>query len=710
MRPTTFAAAGLLVALATASSTPAAPAQDNSARDANDRQEAPRRWIVTFNQRDFDLDALQGAYARRADAAEIDRIVAGLRTAVHADQADFVAHCAARGVVVTHQWWLVNACAVVADPAQLDEIRRHPRVADVQADRVAKPGEMILRSTDTNNHGTDAVQAQGVLGDGVTVAVVDSGLDMDTAGRGRPHRSFFVDGDPSNPSGGGIGGSRVLANVQVGAQPAEDAINHGTPIAAVAAGEVWLHRLADRGHAPRASIVGYAVADLSSGLTTATTLTTAWQRIAAEAARYNIRVANCSYEGISFPYIVDQVAIDQLALIADVVVVGMGGNGGASSTSGYGATNMTAVGAVLPDTHAVAAFSSRGPLFGNPGRCYPDMVANGVNMDMPRADDERGLTTSQGTSYSAPQVAGAAALYVSLRPQATATEVKAALLATTSDISAANPVAPYNSKNAYGAGYLQVPALVHTARGRGLTVSSSVDPQTPLRFRLPVAQGRSYGVALAWFRQDPRQASWSNLDLEVSLAGQTIAASEQTNGTSEHLRFVASASGTLDIEVRAVSLGPNTGAGQPFSLVATDTSNTYSTGSFATFGGRCGGLLRGDANTPPEIGLPYSLLYNPRAPLPSPAILLTGSSNTQLGAITLPFDLTPLGARACWLSTSAEAITAIPFVLLGAQTAVITVPPNAALIGASVYHQAVEPWPNPLGVVTSNGIAATIGG
>ena len=129
----------------------------------------------------------------------------------------------------------------------------------------------------------------------------------------------------------------------------------------------------------------------------------------------------------------------------------------------------------------LAPFSTRGPIFGHPDRFYPDLVANGVAMTLPPADAESSQRIGSGTSYAAPQVAGAAALYRSLRPQATAREVKAALLASTEDIAARNLG---ETRQGYGAGYLRVDALVDIAGGRGLVVNANLPRTSPAQTHL----------------------------------------------------------------------------------------------------------------------------------------------------------------------------------------------------------------------------------
>src|SRR5690606_10732852 len=150
-----------------------------------------------------------------------------------------------------------------------------------------------------------------IRGAGVTVAVVDSGLDSRTGALARPHRTFFVNGDPNNATGGGLAGSRMLANIQVGALPADDPIDHGTRVAGVALGARWNATLnSDDGHAPAAKVVGYGLVDVPSGATVTTTIIRAWQVCAADAARFGTKVAVVSYDGYYDPLAPDQQAMD----------------------------------------------------------------------------------------------------------------------------------------------------------------------------------------------------------------------------------------------------------------------------------------------------------------------------------------------------------------------------------------------------------------
>src|SRR5690606_16088789 len=92
------------------------------------------------------------------------------------------------GRIVEH-FWLIDAVVVEAPATSAERLAALPQAVGVFEDRIHHPGELplpIRRSTNGNNHRTDAVQARGIRGTGVTVAVVDSGLDSLTGALARP--------------------------------------------------------------------------------------------------------------------------------------------------------------------------------------------------------------------------------------------------------------------------------------------------------------------------------------------------------------------------------------------------------------------------------------------------------------------------------------------------------------------------------------------
>src|SRR5262245_65577100 len=207
------------------------PAQSPTAGEAHGlpgQRPGTERWIVQFKTRAFDLDAFREANLRDAGADEVGPIVAGLEARMRADQAAFVRHVERLGGAVVQQWWLINGCAVEVPPAALAALRAHPNVQSVEPDRMYEPCRTmpaalpILTATNASNHNADAVQAAGIRGLGVGCAIMDTGQDSASGALGRPHSTYFSDGNLAVASGG-IGGGRLLAHQQNRAVGAADA-------------------------------------------------------------------------------------------------------------------------------------------------------------------------------------------------------------------------------------------------------------------------------------------------------------------------------------------------------------------------------------------------------------------------------------------------------------------------------------------------------
>ncbi len=547
------------------------------------------RWLVTFKNRSFDLSEFRAANQRR-DADAVARIVADLEGKVRADQREFVELVENLGGRVVAQWWLVNGCAVEIDPAKLPQLQAHANVLRMHADQAVEPLLPIKTATNGQNHNADALQAAGIRGKGVATAIMDTGQDSSMGTSGRPHATYFIDGNTGNTGGGGIGGSRLLANKQIGLMVPDDVHGHGTGVAGIAAGGMWnTGATADHGHAPHAGIVGYAIADNTGGGSNFTTIATAWQTIATDAVQYKIVTANNSYTGSPDPLNVSQQALDACALNADVMVVVAAGNSSSSTTSSQAVVNGLAVGATNATTKTMATFSSRGPLSSDTARFYPDLCANGVSTVMPARDNEATNYVASGTSMASPQVCGAATLFRSIQTAADHRQTKAALLASTEDVSSQNSTPPYNTRNAYGMGYLKDDRLMQIAAGAPGTLLNkgtltTANPKATFNF--PITGGKAYSVAIAFDRLDTTKTTWSNLDLTVKLGTTTLGASTTTRNLYEKVVFLAPSNGTAVFEVDGISLE---GASVPFGIAAMEVPPPFIPGELVAYGAGCKG-------------------------------------------------------------------------------------------------------------------------
>lgn len=116
----------------------------------------------------------------------------------------------------------------------------------------------------------------------------------------------------------------------------------------------------------------------------------------------------------------------KLASAKGILVVNSAGNSGNKPWKYVGvpadADKIFAVGAVQAD-RSYAAFSSQGPTAD--GRVKPDVSAMGRNSTVMNS---AGISTANGTSFSAPIFAGALASFCSMHPEASPTEIRQAVL------------------------------------------------------------------------------------------------------------------------------------------------------------------------------------------------------------------------------------------------------------------------------------------
>jgi len=551
-------------------------------------QPGTERWVVHFEARSFDLSDLASAIRARRPADEVSALVQQLDSKAAADQAEFVEAARGLGATVVRQWWIINACAVDVAPGSLSALRELDNVVRLERDHWARPG--MLRAASRYNHDVAGVHAAGHQGAGVTVAIMDGGADIDMNGSGRPHATYYRDGNPMITAGSGIAGSRLVVCRQIGAAPScDDATGHGTQVASIAAGAAFGPPAVGDGHAPKAQIASYGIADQANGAASGTTMVSAWQAITADVALFNIVAANNSYQGVALsdPIGAVQMALDSAVLVSDIVVTAIAGNQAVGAPWGHACVNGLAVGAVEPDAHHVVDYSGRGPQSKLPLRNYPDIAACTHVLTAP-ADCETSGVGLNGTSAAAPQVAGAAALVRSVAPGLAADQVKALLLATATDISGKNPSPPYNTPNAYGAGLLHDSTAVLWAKFPALQARGVLDPATPTwRFGFQVNAGQDYTVAIAWHRTDVTNTSWSNLDLKVLDGFQVVGSSSSPRNLHELVRFVPASSGTYTAEVSALSLQ---GASQAFGLaISAGPWRSADRGDYRSYGLPCSG-------------------------------------------------------------------------------------------------------------------------
>ncbi|MCB9881721.1 MAG: S8 family serine peptidase [Planctomycetes bacterium] len=560
-----------------------AVAQDAAGFVAEQQQRQPlpglvagtESWIVHFQNRPFDLSAFRAEMYGNKNPEVIATIVKDLEAKVQEHQKKFCNDIVALGGRVTHQWWLVNACCIEVAPRHLAAIRQMGNVAMLEPNVEVMP--LIKTATNAANHNSDALNAKGVTGNGVACAIIDTGQDSNMNGTGVPHITY---------SRLGTAATRLVKNMQIGTQPPDDVHGHGTGVASIAAGYKWNNTAADNGHAYNANIVGYSIANTTSGSSSAANEASGYQNAAADAASFKIVATNLSYSGSSNVVDVAALAQDSAALNADLLNATAAGNSGTSVASSLPNVNGLSVGAVNNDTHTLASFSSRGV---QGGRLFPNLCANGVSTVMALRNNESGNYTASGTSMASPQVCGAATLIRGANTALKSDETRAILLASTE----LNPGSGSGlNSTGTGAGYLRDDRAYDVATTASLHGRATLNATTTSWTRsIAVTAAKTVQIGIAWHRLDVTTSgtTWSNLDVELKRGTTVLASSKTASNTEEFIRYVPAATETLTIEVTLVG-GVVGGSAQPFGWATWfDSATTKVPGEYVLYGAGCKG-------------------------------------------------------------------------------------------------------------------------
>lgn len=279
---------------------------------------------------------------------------------------------------------------------------------------------------------------RGLKGQGVTVAVIDTGVGTHPDLQGRiVGFQDFVNGRPD---------------------PYDDQ-GHGSHVSGTVAGDGAASFGKLKGVAPEASIVGVKVLD-AGGSGTFADVIAGIQWCVENKERYGIKVLNLSLgayveETWKDDPVVQAVHAAERAGILPVIAAGNSGPfSGTVGTPGNAPAALT-LGA-LDDRgtpyhwdDGVPFFSSRGPTPVD-NLAKPDVIAPGAGITAATGD---GYSRMSGTSMASPMAAGVAALLMQAHPDATPAQVKQALMET------ADPIRGF-SKKGQGEGVIDAPGAL----------------------------------------------------------------------------------------------------------------------------------------------------------------------------------------------------------------------------------------------------------
>jgi serine protease AprX len=344
--------------------------------------------------------------------------------------------------------WVINGFSLSADAATIREISLRPEVENVAVDRVvtmSKPLPAAAASAMWNIDatGAPAMWSRGFTGQGVVVATLDTGVDINHAALGTKWRGgsnswfdpYTHSTAPYDVNGHGTGVMGIISGGDVA----------GVPIG-VAPGVIWIAaKIFDDGGTATVSVIHQAFQWLlnpdGNNLTddAPDIVNLSWILQTG---------GGCSYDQ---EYIPD---VDALKT-AGIAVVSAAGNAGplpSSSCSPANYPGMLSVGAT-DISNVISTYSSRGPA--PDSSTFPALTAPGTALTTAgltlNGSFQNTVVSVSGTSYAAPHVSGAMALLLSANPNLTVSQLEGAVKQSAFDLGTAGV------DNAYGYGFLAAP-------------------------------------------------------------------------------------------------------------------------------------------------------------------------------------------------------------------------------------------------------------
>lgn len=355
--------------------------------------------------------------------------------------------------------------SLLATASQIKQLNRAPGVAYIAEDRLSRP----FLDESTALIGADQLWAQGIEGAGVAVAILDTGVEKEHPMTGPAITasacfSSTVPAVSSSLCAGGVQQATSLTGALAGDSCVEDDLDsvngvdgcgHGTHVASTAAG-----RTANAGSGPisgvarAADIIAvnvfskFVASECGDGAIApcvqsySSDLISALEWVYQNRAALRVRAVNMSLGGGEYSGACDD---DPLAPIIEelrgegiATVIASGNDGFPQAVSAPGCISAAITVGSTTKEDAVSPFSNSSPLVdllapgssilaafqseyvGPGGSCSLGGTPNGLNFC-------HYFATSSGTSMAAPHVAGAFALLAAAFPDASVSEIEAAL-------------------------------------------------------------------------------------------------------------------------------------------------------------------------------------------------------------------------------------------------------------------------------------------
>ena len=331
-------------------------------------------------------------------------------------------------------------------------------------------------------HHVDTVWDFGYTGEGISIAIIDTGIDPLHVGL----NDFDDDPTTNDPKvvafydaldGSGDDGSGET-------EPYDDQ-GHGSHCAGISAGTGAIGEgpTSDgstpyRGVAPDAWLVGVKVLD-GGGSGSFAEVMKGMEWTIDNKIKYNIRAASMSLGGVWLVELTQEQEERITHLANEMVAAGISLMIAAGNSAGYGtigtpgaAKDVITVGST-EDSKELAVYSSKGPT--HEGQIKPNVAAIGSAVMSVEANSGNGYASYSGTSMATPVVAGMAALLLQANPDLQPLMIRTILESTSEYRWLSHPVRPNND---YGWGFVLMDAALDEAIQYDASLSINISADT----------------------------------------------------------------------------------------------------------------------------------------------------------------------------------------------------------------------------------------
>ena len=332
-------------------------------------------------------------------------------------------------------------------------------------------------------HHVDTVWDFGYTGEGISIAIIDTGIDPlhvglndfdDDPTTNDPKVVAFYDAlDDSGDDGSGE------------TEPYDDQ-GHGSHCAGISAGTGAVdenpmggdNSKPYRGVAPDAWLVGVKVLD-SGGSGSFAEVMRGMEWTIDNKIKYNIRAASMSLGGVWLVELTQEQEERITHLANEMVAAGISLMIAAGNSAGYGtigtpgaAKDVITVGAT-EDSKDLAVYSSKGPT--HEGQIKPNVAAIGSAVMSVEANSGNGYVSYSGTSMATPMVAGMAVLLLQANPDLQPLMIRTILESTSEFMWLSHPVRPNND---YGWGFVLMDTALEEAIKYDASLSINISADT----------------------------------------------------------------------------------------------------------------------------------------------------------------------------------------------------------------------------------------